>query len=140
MVLERWRPNLDLLPWRSFWMPSDGERGWTPALDIFEKNDRFIVKAELPGMKEDDIDVSVVGDTLTIKGEKKSEEEINEEDFYHLERTYGSFMRSISLPSNVNADKIEAKYEDGVLEVDLPKIAEVKPKKVKVAAKKKAEK
>ncbi|MDO8578993.1 MAG: Hsp20/alpha crystallin family protein [Dehalococcoidales bacterium] len=121
-------------------MPSDGERGWTPALDIFEKDDRFVVKAELPGMKEDDIDVSVVGDTLTIKGEKKTEEEIDEEDYYHMERTYGSFLRSISLPSNVNADKIEAKYEDGVLEVSLPKIAEVKPKRVKVATKKKTEK
>lgn len=140
MVLERRRPSLDLLPWRSFWMPSDGERGWTPALDIFEKDDRFVVKAELPGMKEDDIDVSVVGDTLTIKGEKKTEEEIDEEDYYHMERTYGSFLRSISLPSNVNADKIEAKYEDGVLEVSLPKIAEVKPKRVKVATKKKTEK
>jgi HSP20 family protein len=119
MVLERRRPSLDILPWRSFWMPSDGERGWTPALDIFEKDDRFVVKAELPGIKE---------------------EEIDEKDYYHMERTYGSFFRSISLPSNVNADKIEAKFEDGVLEVSLPKTAEVKPKKVKVATKKKTEK
>jgi HSP20 family protein len=111
-----------------------------PAIDVFEKDDKFVVKAELPGMKEEDIDVSVVGDTLTIKGEKKTETEVKEEDYYRCERSYGSFVRSIPLPSTVNADKIEANYEGGVLEVSLPKVAKVKPKKVKVSAKKKAEK
>ncbi len=135
MVLERWRPYIP-----SIWWGSPEERRWMPAIDIFEKDNKFVVKAELPGMNEEDIDVSVVGDTLTIKGEKKTESEVKDKDYYRSERSYGSFMRSISLPATVNADKIEAKYEDGVLEVSLPKVAEVKPKKVKVSAKKKAEK
>ncbi len=158
MVLERWRPRWGLTPWRPFreiedwerrfedflgrpmWRLPMEEKGWMPAVDIFEKDDKFVVKAELPGMKEEDIDVSVVGDTLTIKGEKKTESEVNEEDYYRSERTYGSFYRSVPLPSTVDADKIEANFEDGVLEVTLPKSAEIKPKKIAVAAKKKASK
>ena len=116
------------------------QRGWTPAIEVFEKEDRFLVKAELPGMKEEDIDISAVGDTLTIKGERKVESEVKEEDYYCCERSYGSFFRSIALPSHVDAQKIEASYEDGVLEVSLPKIPEVKPKKISVSAKKKASK
>lgn len=139
MVLERWRPSLDITPWRPFWWLSS-EDGWMPAIDVFEKDDKFVVKAELPGMKKEDIDVSVVGDMLNIKGEKKTETELKEENYYRSERSYGSFFRSIPLPSTVDADKIEANYEDGVLEVTLPKVAKVKPKKVKVSAKKKAEK
>jgi HSP20 family protein len=114
------------------------ERGWMPAVDVFEKADKFVVKAELPGMKEDDIDVSVVGDTLSIRGEKKTETEIKDEDYYRCERSYGSFYRSIPIPSNVDANKIEASFEDGVLEVALPKSAKVKPKKIAVSAKKQA--
>lgn len=140
MVLERWRPGLSLTPWRPFWWLPGEEGGWLPAVDAYEKDDKFVVKAELPGMKEEDIDVSVVGDTLSIKGEKKTETEVKEENYYRSERSYGSFFHSIPLPSAVDADKIEATYEDGVLEVTLPKIAKVKPKKVKVSAKKKAEK
>lgn len=140
MVLERWRPGWDVIPWRPFWWISPEERGWTPAIDIFEKDDKFVVKAELPGMKEEDIDVSVVGDTLTIRGEKEAETEVEEDDYYRCERSYGSFVRSIPLPSTVNSDKIEANFEDGVLEVSLPKVAEIKPKKVRVSAKKKTEK
>jgi len=88
-------------------------------------------------MKEEDIDVSVVGDTLTIKGERKAESEAKEEDYYCCERSYGSFFRSVAVPSNVDAKEIEASYEDGVLEVNLPKTPEVKPKKITVSAKKK---
>ncbi len=109
-----------------------------PAVDVFEKEDKFVVKAELPGMKEDNIDVSVVGDTLSIKGEKKTETEVKNEDYYRCERSYGTFYRSIPLPSNVDVDKIEASFDDGVLEVNLPKSAKVKPKKISVSAKKKA--
>lgn len=157
MVLERWRPRWGITPWRPFreledwerrledffgrpmWsrLPVD-ERGWMPAVDVFEKDDKFVVKAELPGMKEEDIDVSVIGDMLMIKGEKKTESEAKEEDYYRCERVYGSFYRSIPLPSTVDASKIEANYDDGVLEVTLPKTTEVKPKKIAVAAKKKA--
>jgi len=104
---------------------------------MFEKEDRFVVKAELPGMKEEDIDISVTDDTLTIKGEKKSESEVKDEDYYFSECSYGSFLRYVALPSNVDASKIGANFDDGVLEVNLPKMPEVKPKKVKVSAKKK---
>ena len=113
------------------------EMGWAPAIEVFEKEDRFVVKAELPGMTEEDIDISVVDETLTIKGERKAETEVKEEDYYCCERSYGNFSRSIALPSTVDAKKIEASYEDGVLEVNIPKAAEVKPKKISVSAKKK---
>ncbi len=160
MVMERWRPGRGLIPWRPFReleelgrrfedifgrpflpavlrrLPVEG-KGWAPPIEVFEKEDKFVVKAELPGMKEEDIDVSVVGDTLTIKGERKAETEVKEEDYYCCERSYGSFFRSIALPSTVDAKKIEASFEDGVLEVSLPKAAEVKPKKISVSAKKK---
>jgi len=160
MVMERWRPGRGLIPWRPFRELEDMERrfedilgqpflpavwrriptvemGWAPAIEVFEKEDRFVVKAELPGMTEEDIDISVVGETLTIKGERKAETEVKEEDYYCCERSYGNFSRSIALPSTVDAKKIEASYEDGVLEVNLPKAAEVKPKKISVSAKKK---
>jgi HSP20 family protein len=129
------RPTLPSLWWR---FPE--ETAWIPALDVFEKDNKLVVKAEIPGMKEEDIDVSVVGDTLTIKGERKAETEVKDEDYYRCERSYGSFFRSIPLPSAVDANKIEASYENGVLEVTLPKTAAAKRKKVKVAARKKAEK
>jgi len=153
MAMERWRP-WGLSTWRPFreleeqmedvfrmplWKPN-GEKAWIPAVDVFEKDDKFVVKAELPGMKEEDIEVSVVGETLTIKGEKKTESEVKDEDYYRSERSYGSFFRSIPLPSSVDASKIEADIEDGVLEVTLPKLAAVKPKKIAVSAKKKAAK
>ncbi len=160
MVMERWRPGRGLIPWRPFRELEDMERrfedilgrpflpavwrripmvemGWAPAIEVFEKEDRFVVKAELPGMTEEDIDISVVGETLTIKGEREAETEVKEEDYYCCECSYGKFSRSIDLPSTVDAKKIEASYEDGVLEVSLPKAAEVKPKKISVSAKKK---
>ena len=111
------------------------ERGWAPPIEVFEKEDKFVVKAELPGMKEDDIDVSVIGDILTIKGEKKTEAEVKEDEYYRCERSYGSFFRSVALPSHVDAKKIEASYEEGVLEITLPKVPEVQPKKVPVTVK-----
>jgi HSP20 family protein len=158
MAIERWRPRWGITPWRPFreleewerrfddlfgrpsWRVPVEERGWMPAVDVFEKEDKFVVKAELPGMKEEDIDVSVIGDTLSIKGEKKTETEIKDENYYRCERSYGSFYRSIPIPSNVDANKIEASFEDGILEVALPKSAKVKPKKIAVSAKKKATK
>ncbi|RLC62978.1 MAG: Hsp20/alpha crystallin family protein, partial [Chloroflexi bacterium] len=97
----------------------------------------YVIKAEIPGVKDKDIDVSVEGDTLTIKGEKKAESEVKEENYHRSERYYGSFFRSIPLPSTGDAEKMEASYEDGVLEVSLPKAAEVKPKKIPVSTKKK---
>jgi len=105
---------------------------WSPALDVYETENDIVVKAELPGMKPEDVDISVVGDTLTIKGEKKQEEEIKKENYYRLERSYGSFQRSLRLPVDVKPDKIKATYKDGVLKVTLPKSEEVKPKKIEI--------
>ncbi len=88
-------------------------------------------------MKEEDIDISVTGDILTIKGERKAESEVKDEDYYCCERSYGSFSRSVALPSSVDANKIQATYEHGVLELSLPKMPEVKPKKIAVSVAKK---
>jgi len=120
--------------WRLF--PSE-EPVWAPAIDVLEKEDRFLVKVELPGVKEEDVNVTVAGDTLTIEGEKKAESEVKKKGYYYTETSYGSFSRSITIPSTVDASKIEANYDKGVLEIALPKAPEVKPKKITVAAKKK---
>jgi len=116
------------------------ERHWAPPVEMFEKEDKFVIKVELPGMKAEDIDISVVGDTLTMKGERKSEAEVKEEDYYTCERLYGRCSRTIALPATADAEKIEASFEDGVLEVTLPKGGEVKAKKIPVSVKKKATK
>ena len=139
MVLERWRPGWGLRPWRPLreleemerrfedifgrsslpilWrrLPAE-ERGWAPPIEVFEKEDKFVVKADLPGMKREEI-------------------EVKEEDYYCCERAYGGFLRSITVPTAVDIEKIEASYENGVLEVSLPKAPEVKPKKVEVSVK-----
>ena len=120
--------------WRAF--PSE-EMVWAPAIDVVEEEDKFSVKVELPGVKEEDVNVSIVGDTLTIQGEKKAESEIKRKGYYYSETSYGSFSRSITIPSTIDTGKIEANYDKGVLEISLPKAPEVKPKKITVATKKK---
>jgi HSP20 family protein len=112
-------------------VPFWGRTRW-PALDIAEKDDVFIVKAEVPGCKAEDIDISVHGSMLTISGEKKQEEERKEKGYYHIERSYGSFRRDLNLASDVDPDKIEAVCKDGVLTIKLPKTEKAKPIKVKV--------
>jgi len=120
--------------WRSF--PSE-EMVWAPAIDVVEEEEKFSVKVELPGVKEEDVNVSIVGDTLTIEGEKKAESEVKRKGYYYSETSYGSFSRSIIIPSSIDINKIEANYDKGILEIDLPKAPEVKPKKITVATKKK---
>lgn len=127
------RPFLPSM-WRRF---PFGELGWVPAIEITEREDKFIVKAELAGVKEEDINISVAGDMLTIEGEKKTESEGKKKGYHYSEASYGSFSRSIAIPSTVNADKIEASFDKGVLEITLPKTPEVKAKKITLAAKKK---
>jgi HSP20 family protein len=122
--------------WRRF---SPEEMAWSPNIDVMEKEDKFIVKVELPGVKEEDVDVSVTGDMLTISGEKQAESEVKKKGYYYSESSYGSFSRSVTMPSTVDASKIEASYDKGVLEITLPKTPEVKTKKIKVASKKKEE-
>jgi HSP20 family protein len=112
------------------------ERIWAPSIDVVEKDDKFIVKAELPGVDEEDINVTIAGNTLKIEGEKESESEENEEGYHYSETSYGSFARTITIPDSVDVSKIEASCTKGVLEITLPKMAEVKPKKISVSKKK----
>ncbi len=108
------------------------EAVWSPAVDIYDNKDNLIIKADLPGLTQKDINVSVEDDVLSIKGEKKKEQEVKEDNFYRIERVYGSFERSFTLPSNVDAANIKATYKDGVLQLTLPKREETKPKQIKV--------
>jgi len=105
---------------------------WLPALDIAERENEVLVKAELPGMKADDIDIQVQGNVLTISGEKKESKEDKDENYYHAERHYGSFRREVTLSSEVDVDHIKAEYKDGVLTITLPKTEQAKPKKISV--------
>lgn len=105
---------------------------WTPPIEVYEEDDKYHVKAELPGLNKDDIDISIAKNVLTIKGERKAEKETKENDYYYCERYYGNFMRSISLPGAVNVNDISASYKDGVLEIELPKAEEEKEKKISI--------
>ena len=103
-----------------------------PAVDVYENKENLVIKADLPGVKQNEIDIAVEDGVLRIKGEKKKENEIKEDNFYRLDRVYGSFERSFALPTNVDATKIKANYKEGVLEITLPKKEESKPKQVKI--------
>ena len=120
--------------WRVF--PSE-EMVWAPAIDVLEEEDKFLVKVELPGVNEDDVHVSIAGGTLTIEGEKNAESEVKKKGYYYSETSYGSFSRSVTIPSTVDASKIEASYDKGILDITLPKAPEVKPKKITVKKKEK---
>ena len=104
----------------------------SPSIDIFEEGDNIVVKAELPGMKKENIEVSVTDHRMRISGEKKREEKVEKKNYYWEERSYGSFSRSFQLPSEVDTDKVEAKFKDGILEVRIPKTEEAKSKEKKV--------
>ena len=155
MLLERWQPRTQtLVRWDPFSELTDLRRemdqifgnffgrtpfsmattegNWSPLVDIHETNEGFQLMAELPGVKQEDIQVSVEGDTLTLKGERKHETEVKQDQYHRIERSYGSFERSILLPSVVDATRVKATYKDGVLEVQLPKKEEAKPKEIKV--------
>jgi HSP20 family protein len=106
---------------------------WAPAADIYEALNELVVKADLPDVNEKDIDVRVENNVLTIRGERKFEKSVSEENFLRVERTYGAFSRSFSLPNTVNTEAIHATYKNGVLTVTLPKREESKPRQVKVA-------
>jgi len=105
---------------------------WTPAVDIYEKNDAVVVKAEIPGVEKDQISVEVKDGILTLRGERKFERDVKEESYHRIERSYGTFLRSFSLPVSVNQEKVKATFRDGVLEVELPKKELAKPKQIKV--------
>jgi HSP20 family protein len=105
---------------------------WMPAVDVFETEESIVLKADLPDVNKDEVDISVQNNTLTIRGERKREKEVNEKDFYRMERTYGSFARSFGLPPTVDAERIDASFANGVLTLTLPKREESKPKQIKV--------
>ena len=105
----------------------------SPAVDIFKEGNDIVVKAEVPGMSKENINVSLTDDDITISGEKKKEEKVEEKDYYRYESSHGSFRRTFSLPEGVETDKVKAKFKDGVLEVRLPISEEAKKKEKKVA-------
>ena len=114
-----------------------GVRGtWMPAVDILEKNDAIEITADLPGFKGDDVDVSVEGGVLTIRGERKFEDASEGETYHRVERTYGLFERTFTLPNTVDPSKVEARFKDGVMHVRLPKREELKPRSIKVKVEK----
>ncbi len=116
---ERWFPE-SLLPMRM------------PSLDVYQDQEEVVVKADVPGLAREDIEVTLTGETLTIKGERKEEKEVKEPDYHRRERSYGSFVRSVTLPCEVKSDEIKATLKNGVLEIRLPKTEEAKKKSVTV--------
>jgi len=112
----------------------DQSRRWVPPVDLVEAEDHFVLKADLPGLTEQDVSIEVQDGTLTISGERGAEHESEERGWYRIERSFGSFSRSLTLPDGVNADGITARFENGVLEVSIPKPEERKPRRVEIKA------
>jgi HSP20 family protein len=108
---------------------------WVPACDIYETYKEIVVKAELPGLKKEEVFVSIENNVLTIRGERKFEEEVKRENFHRVERNYGEFLRSFTLPASIDANMILAEFKDGLLWVILPKREEAKPKQIEVTVK-----
>ncbi len=145
--LTRWEPFRDLVTLRDAMdrlfaesfvrpgaaFPTAGTE--TPVIDMYQTNEEIVVKAALPGVKPEDIDISVTGDILTIKGETKQEEKVEEGNYLRQERYYGQFFRELTLPTQVNADKTKADFEHGILTLRLPKAEAVKPKSILIKAK-----
>lgn len=128
----------DLMGRRSWFLPSVGfpeEIIAAPAIDVYEENDSIVVKAELPGVEKNEVSVDVTDHMVTISGEKKKEEKISKQDYYRLERSYGAFNRTIMLPEDVQTDKGQATFENGVLEIKFPKTEEAKHKRKKIEIK-----
>ena len=108
---------------------------WSPSVDVSETEDKLLITAELPGLEAKDVNVSVSGDILIIKGEKKKETEEKDEHRHYVERYSGSFQRSFRLPVNVKADKVEAAFDKGILKIELPKVEEAKKKEIEIKVK-----
>jgi HSP20 family protein len=156
MAIELWRPGRALrrVPFRDLsrveremeemfgrfsrgWPSLQGEGealGWAPAVDVVDRNGEVVLRADLPGLTEKDIQLTLQDGSLTIQGERKEEKEEKDENYYCCERSYGSFSRSLAVPAGVNADKINATFKNGVLEVHLPKTKESTGKKIEVKA------
>ena len=146
MALMRWTPMAHLPSFQhemnrmvnEFFGDGNGEAAsaglssWTPAVDIHETEDGFVVKAELPGVSKDDVSIDVHQNTLTLRGQRKHEAEVKQDKYYRVERAYGSFQRSFVLPTVVDQDKVQATYKNGVLELHLPKSEAAKPKRIAI--------
>ncbi len=155
MTLIRWNPLRDVTSWhpvkdfedmhreidrmfssfRSDAHDEEASKTLMPAVDIVERENDFNIKLELPGVEKKDVKITVQNDILTIKGEKKQESEKKGENYHRVERSYGIFQRSFTLPSSVNSEKIDASYDNGVLTVSVPKLEEAKPKEIEVKLK-----
>jgi HSP20 family protein len=116
------------------WSPLDGNRTWAPPIDVYEKDDTYVVQVELPGMDPSNIDVTVENGVLSIRGERRFEDKLEDENARRIERRFGAFLRQLSLPTEVDADKIDANYRDGILTVTVPKVEAAKPKRITVKA------
>lgn len=138
--LEEMRKDMDRL-FEEFFSPiTRRRRGWlkpemgviVPNIEMYDRKNEIVVKAELPGVNKEDIDLTITKDSLTLKGETKKEEEVKEEDYYAAEISYGSFTRTIALPVEIDSEKAKASFKNGILEIILPKKEEAKPKEIKI--------
>jgi HSP20 family protein len=144
MAVVRWEPVRDLLAlqdrmnrlFHETRTRSDEDwalgGSWAPAVDIFEKDGNIVLKAELPGLDPKDVDIRVENNVLSLRGERKFENEVQQESYHRVERSYGTFSRSFTLPSVVDTGNIKAEYRDGVLRVTLPKREEAKPRQIQI--------
>jgi HSP20 family protein len=114
--------------------PANGVRRWVPPMDLVETDDHLVLKADLPGLDSDDVNIEVKDGVLTVSGERKTEHEARADGFYRVERAFGGFSRSMSLPQQVDAEQISAKFDKGVLEVRIPKPEERKPHRVEIGS------
>lgn len=145
MTIVRWSPMRDILNiqeemnriFNNFARPSEGQRGvlWSPQVDIYESDDGITVELEIPGMSKDDVNIRIQDNVLTLKGEKKQDEDTKGKNFHRVERSYGTFERSFSLPSSIQTDRVRATTKDGVLTITLPKAEEAKPREIAIAVK-----
>ena len=148
MALVRWSPARDLLAIRDemnrlfnqFFGGGEAPEGgwrvgsWTPAMDLYETDEALVLKAELPGFAKEDVHLELQDNTLTLKGKRKRELDVKEEQYHRVERAYGAFQRSFMLPALVDPDKAEATFKEGVLELRLPKAEEAKAKRIAITA------
>jgi len=112
---------------------ANGVRRWMPAMDLVETDEHFVLRADLPGLTQDDVKIELEDQVLTVSGERKAEHEENREGFYRVERSFGNFSRSLTLPKGVEADAVSASFDNGVLEVRIPKPKEAKPRRIEIA-------
>jgi HSP20 family protein len=141
MALVRWEPMRELTSlqgemnrlFSTFFDDNGGSvRRWVPAMDLVERDDHLVLRADLPGLSEDDIRIEVQDSVLTVSGDRKTEHEEKREGYYRMERASGSFSRSVTLPEGIDADKIDASFDKGVLEVRIPKPEERKPQRIAI--------